>query len=79
MNPYFLMNSQSTKEEFFTLASQILTFLPNWEDNKIGPNMMRTFSRIRPTQDLLNEFRESIKKQLCDEGIEFRVALSKDS
>ena len=64
---------------FFELASQILTFVPNWNDNRISPNMMRAFSRIRPAQEALNEYRDNIKQILNNESTTYRIAYSKDS
>ena len=41
--------------------------------------MMRAFSRIRPAQNALNEYRENIKQLLDAESIVYRVAFSRDS
>ena len=38
----------------FRLAGGILAFVPNWEDNRIGPNMIRALSRVSPAQESLN-------------------------
>ena len=40
--------------------------------------MMRAFSRIRPAQNSLNEYRENIKQLLDAESIVYRVAYSRD-
>ena len=42
--PYELQNSTGLKKVFFEFTSDILTFVPNWNDNKISPNMTRAFS-----------------------------------
>ena len=76
--PYELRQSIEYKNEFFELAGRILTFVPDWKDNRISPNMMRAFSRIRPAQNALNEYRENIKQLLDTESIVFRVAYSRD-
>ena len=55
--PYELRQSIDMKNDFFELAGRILTFVPDWKDNRISPNMMRAFSRIRPAQDALTEYR----------------------
>ena len=77
--PYELRQSIELKNEFFELAGRILTFVPNWRDNRISPNMMRAFSRIRPAQNALNEYRESIKQLLDNESKIYRIAHSRDS
>ena len=38
--PYELRSSNELKQEFFDLANSILTFVPDWNDNQISPNMM---------------------------------------
>ena len=40
--------------------------------------MMRAFSRIRPAQEALNEYRESIKRQLQNTNTPYRVAKASD-
>ena len=40
--------------------------------------MMRAFSRIRPTQDALVEYRENIKKTLSNNAMVYRIAHSRD-
>ena len=52
MNPFQLMNNSVVKNEFFELAGRILTFVPNWNDSRVTPNMMRCFSRKQPAQTL---------------------------
>ena len=79
MNPYILMESEALKLEFTELAGRILTFVDNWNDPRIGPNMMRTFSRIRPAQEALNEYRECIKNQLNEEVIICCISKSSDT
>ena len=78
MNPFQLRNDNAVKNEFFELAGRILTFVPNWNDSRITPNMVRCFSRKQPAQNALNEFRESLKCLLRNESIEYRVSVSRD-
>ena len=78
MNPFDLIENNEIKEEFFDLAGTILTFVVNWEDRRIDPNMMRIYSRIRPAQDALNDYRESIKQQLDNESITYRIVKARD-
>ena len=40
--------------------------------------MMRAFSRIRPAQDALKEYRQSIKNQLTNDQIIYRISKSRD-
>ena len=68
LDPYELRSSEELKNDFFALAEQILTFVPNWEDEQINPNMMRAFLRKIPAQETLVAYRESIKRQLTSEG-----------
>ena len=79
MNPYVLLQSEELKMEFFDLTGRILTYVNDWTDQKIGPNMMRAFSRIRPAQEALNEYRESVKRRLNDVGIVYRISRSTDT
>ena len=79
MDPFKLADDTSLKTEFFNLAGRILTFVPNWEDNNINPNMMRAYSRIRPAQEALNKYRESIKQQLNNDGIIYRTVIARDT
>ena len=46
MNPFQLMNHSVIKNDFFELAGRILTFVPNWNDSRVTPNMMRCFHGI---------------------------------
>ena len=78
MNPFELVNDSVIKNEFFELAGRILTFVPDWNDRRITPNMMRCFSRKQPAKNALNEYRESVKCLLSNESIEHRVAVSRD-
>lgn len=78
MNPFELSQSPELKNEFFDLAGRVLTFVPNWQDPRITPNMMRAFSRIRPTQEALDEYRESIKRQLDLDGVDYVLSQSRD-
>ena len=55
MNKFYLIRNDETKYDFFRLAGGILKCVPNWEDNRIGPNMMRDLSIVSPEQDALNE------------------------
>lgn len=79
MDPFELRASQELKDEFFTLAHDILTFVPDWDDPRIGPNMMRAFSRKNPAKRTLDNFREQIKSQLTAEGVEFRAVTARDT
>ena len=79
MNPYVLIQSEALKTEFFDLAGRILTYVNDWTNQKIEPNMMRAFSRIRPAQEALNEYRESVKRQLNNSGIVYRISSSRDT
>ena len=79
MNPYVLIQSEALKTEFFELAGRILTYVNDWTDQKIEPNMMRAFSRIRPAQEALNEYRECVKRQLNDADIVYRISRSRDT
>ena len=78
MNPFKLLGSNDIKAEFFQLAEK-LTYVDNWNDTRIGPNMMRAFSRVRPAQEALKEYQESIKKQLYTDEVPFRISKSRDS
>ena len=77
--PCELRESSELKNELFELIDRILTFVPDWNDSRISPNMMRVFSRTRPAQAALNEYREAIKQQLENEYIPYRIVSSRDS
>ena len=77
MNPFELLASTELKNEFFELAKQ-LTYVRDWNDNRIGPNMMRAFSRIRPAQDALKEYCQSIINQLSNDRLPFCISKSRD-
>ena len=79
MDPFVLKQDIELKDEFFNLANKILTYVPNSEDNHIHPNMMRVFSRKRPAQEALNDYRDSIILQLSTDNIPFRISNSRDS
>ena len=78
MNPFQLMNNSVVKNDLFELAGSILTFVHNWNDRRVTPNMMICFSRKQPAQNVLNEYRESVKCLLSNKSIEYRVAVSRD-
>ena len=65
--PYELRENSELKNTFFEMIGRILTFIPDWNDNRISPNMMRVFYHTRPAQEALNEYREAIKQQLKTE------------
>ena len=77
MNPFELMLNNIIKEEFFELT-KILTYVSDWNDNRIGPNMMRAFSRVHPAQDAMKEYRQSIKKLLTNNQILYCFSKSRD-
>ena len=79
MDPFSLMEDIGIKDEFFRLAGDILTFVENWDDCRIRPNMMRAFSRVRPAQEALTDYRESIKRQLQNESITYRIAFARNN
>ena len=64
MDPQQLRRSPELKAEFAELAESNLTFVASWEDDSIGPNMLRSYSRRMPAQEALDECRESIKRRL---------------
>ena len=78
MNPFKLLGSSTLKAEFFRLARR-LTYVPDWNDRRIGPNMMWAFSRVCPAQEALREYREMIMQQLNDDGVLFRTDTSQDT
>ena len=78
MCPFRLRESNELKNEFFNLAGQIFTFVPNWNDSRITPNMIRVFSRIRPAQEAINEYREKIKSLLDNESIPYVSSYARD-
>ena len=78
MNKFYLIRNDETKYDFFRLAGGILKCVPNWEDNRIGPNMMRDLSIVSPEQDALNEQRESINSQLKNDSATYRIYLVRD-
>ena len=78
MNPFQLRNDGVVKNNFFELAGRILTFVPDWNDSRIMPNMIRCFSRKKPAQNALNEYRESVIFLLSNESIDYRLAVSRD-
>ena len=47
MNPFDLIINDVIKDDFFRLAGGIIRFVPNWEDNRIGPNIMHYFSKSK--------------------------------
>eukprot|EP00956_Cyclotella_meneghiniana_P024833 scaffold50532_cov38-Cyclotella_meneghiniana.AAC.1 len=57
MDADVLLSSQALKEEFFEKAGRLLTFVPSWDDPRIGPNMLRAFSRKIPAQRALADYR----------------------
>jgi predicted GIY-YIG superfamily endonuclease len=79
MNPFDLASNESIKSEFFDLASRIFTYVSSWDDPKITPNMVRAFSRKIPTQEALKEYRESVKRQLQNSGVDHRIVPSRDT
>ena len=40
--------------------------------------MMRDFSRVRPSQEALNEYRESIKHKLQNDSVTYLIALERE-
>ena len=79
MDPFDLEHDIETKNDFFNLTERILTFVPDWSDERINPNMMRVFSRRKPAQNALDKYWESIKRQLDNKSIEYRISKSRDT
>ena len=78
MCPFRLRANNDLKNDFFNLMEQFFTFVPNWNDNRITPNMVRVFSRIRPAQEAINEYRENIKMMLDNESIPYISLFARD-
>ena len=57
----------------------ISTYISDWEDPRIGPNVLREFYRICPVQDALNDYRESTRRMLASDGTSHHIAGSRDS
>ena len=53
-------------------------FVPNWNNSRIKPNMIRVFFRIRPAQEAINENREKIKRFLDNESIPYISSYARD-
>ena len=64
MDPHVLRESSELINKFKNLAKEILVFVADWDDEAIGPNMMRAFSRRIPAQEALNQYHESITQKL---------------
>ena len=78
MCPFKLRGSNELKNDFFNLAEKIFTFVPNWNNSRITPNIIRVFSRIRPAQEAINEYREKIKRLLDNESIPYISSYARD-
>ena len=74
MDPFELEHDMETKNEFFNLEEKILTFVPDWSDKRINPNMMRVFSRRKLAQNALDKYQERVKRQLNNKSIEYRIS-----
>ena len=77
MNPFDLIRNYVIRYDFFRIAGGILTFVPDWEDNRIDPNMMSDLSRVRISQEDLNKYREIIKCQSQNDPVTYRIALER--
>ena len=64
MDPHVLRENSELNNKFKNLAKEILVFVADWDDEAIGPNMMRAFSRRIPAQEALNQYHESITQKL---------------
>ncbi len=78
MIPFKLITSSTLKANFFRLA-RMLTYVPDWDDQRIGPNMMRAFSQVLPAQEALREYHQSITRQMNNNSELFRIAQSRDT
>ena len=47
-----------SERRFFELAGSIFTFVSNWDNNQIQPNMARVFSRKMPAKDATAKYVE---------------------
>ena len=79
MDPFSLMEYIGIKDDFLRLAGDILTFVKKWDDCQMRPNMMRAFSRVRPAQEALTDYWKSIKQQLHNESITYRIAFARNN
>ncbi len=78
MCPFKLLSSSALKDEFFQLAGR-LTYVPDWNNRRIGRNMMQAFSREKPEQRALRVYHWTIMKQMGEDGETYQVAASQDT
>ena len=79
MDPHALRESPELEAEFKRIAKEELTFVQDWDDDAIGPNMMQTFSRRIPAKEALDKYRESTKRKLERSGKPYILARSRDT
>lgn len=78
MSPDELKDSDELRNEFFELASRILTFVDDWKNQLIEPNMTRCYARKILAKNELNKAREGVKEKLQRESVEFFCSVASD-
>ena len=60
------MDEPDLIDEFVGLCSEYLTFVNNWDDNKITPSTMRLYSKKVPAKDASRQFIARVRRQVSD-------------
>lgn len=60
------MDEPDLIDKFVGLCSEYLTFVNNWDDNKITPSTMRFYSKKVPPKDASRQFIARVRRQVSD-------------
>ena len=79
MNAGILLTDPNIKDEFVRLASNILTFADDWDDDRINAGMLRAYPRKVRVNDALTQYILTLKMKLERDNIPFCTVRSVDT
>lgn len=74
MNPYELRNSQETKDRFFTLCDEVLTFAENWDSPQLTSGTQRMYPTKKPQRQAALQYIDSCRREFTQNSIPYLVS-----
>ena len=69
-----LVETSELVDEFIDLCSNHLTFVDNWNDNRIPPSTMRLYSKRVPAKEATKQFADRVRRFYNSENLRERVS-----
>ena len=78
MSPHKLLSGPSLEVEFKDLLDTTLTFVPNWNDPRITPDVQRMYAKRRAAQMSTDSYVESCLRHFTINHVPYRMCHSED-